>query len=443
MMASLIAIIACIGGIGYLVYIRTNAKHKVTCIEKEIAPVEVRQNNSLQLSDTLEVDEVENSRISECNFCALNQDGVSLIRSKEIDRIPDNARILTSRNLVAVNQAKQLAADIFKGASTLPGKTVELVFDPKIQQGMREGTLNIVPAIGGGSRLMARDVKSKTFSGHGRVIDGGRIKHLAAGVFHIVSIAVAQSHLDEINRSLEKIKESVEDVKRYLSDKDKAKLRGTFTYMKGLVEIMNDLESPELVTPEKRNQLEAIRRETLEWAEQLHCEAVAINEKIGLQKDIDSFGGTENTFIALKLLLNSVGDLVEKRNLLLNIMELLEVGSVYLDPMGYRKTNLVFREEAEKSINTLEAALANMRDRCHILLAKAVWNSESTLEQRRKVIINDQEELLKIARTGQTQYINTFTALENHLNKIKSENNNIKMVLNFDNAGEVSCVALI
>ena len=135
--------------------------------------------------------------------------------------------------------------------------------------------------------------------------------------------------------------------------------------------------------------------------------------------------------------------MVEKRNLLLNIMELLEVGSVYLDPMGYRKTNLVFREEAEKSINTLEAALANMRDRCHILLAKAVWNSESTLEQRRKVIINDQEELLKIARTGQTQYINTFTALENHLNKIKSENNNIKMVLNFDNAGEVSCVALI
>jgi hypothetical protein len=258
-----------------------------------------------------------------------------------------------------------------------------------------------------------------------------------------LSIAVAQSHLDDINRGLNEIKSAVTDVKRYLGDKDKAKLRGTMSYLEYLVSVMNDLDSPDQVTGEKRNQLEAIRRETMEWAEQLRYETVALKEKIDAQQDTDSWGGTENTFNAMQAHAKSVEDLIEKRNLLLRIMALLNVGTVYLDPLGKDKTSIAFMAESIQSIKVVETALMSMRDRSFALLSNAFWNKESTLNDRRHSIVKEQENLLALALENQRGYEKTIGMLDVHLQKIHQNNQEIRMAVTFDNDGEVNQVALI
>lgn len=380
---------------------------------------------------------------SDTDFLVRDQDGNALICTRELYRLPTQATILTGKDQVAVNRARQLVGDLFKGSVSLPGKTVELVFDSKVQQGLREGTLEVVPAAGGGARLMARDVESKAFSGHGRILDGGCARQMAAGAFHILSIAVAQSHLDDINRGLTEIKIALEDVKRYFGDKDKAKLRGTLVYLEYLVSMMNDLGSPEKVPSEKRNQLEAIRRETMEWVEQLRYEAVALQEQIDAQQDVDSWGGTENTFNALKSLAGKMTDLIEKRNTLLRIMALLEVGSVYLDPLGNDKTSSPFISDSTQDMKTIEMMLGTIRDRSNQLLSKSLWNKETTLNERRTSIMKMQEELLALAVENQSQYAETMNSLRQHLQRIRKSDKEIHMALTFDQEGVVKQVALL
>lgn len=377
------------------------------------------------------------------DLVAVDQYGKTLIRTSIIDNIPLNSSILADNKGVIMERVKYIASQIFKDVSTLPSKTVELVFDPHIQQGLLDGTLEIMPAIGGGDRLIARNVGNKSIAGHGRVLDGGRVRQISTGAFHVLSIAVAQSHLDDINRSLSEIKNAVEGVKHYLDNKDKSRLKGTILYLEYLVSFMSNLSSPEKIPSEKRNQLEAIRRESMEWAEQLRGEFFDLKSKINAQQDVDTLGGTENTFNALKSHAESTKNLIEKRSLLLRIMVLLEVGSAYLDPLGVDEPSKVFRDDSERDMEEVESLLLCFRDRSNQLLSRAIWNKNTTLNERRDNLISHQADLTKYSNKSFQDYFQTTKALDQHFQRMRKNNQEIRMALSYDQNGDVKQVALL
>ena len=69
---------------------------------------------------------------------------------------------------------------------------------------------------------------SGKFVGKGRLIEGGKARQIASGAFQLVSIAVAQSHLADIERSLGVIKDSISDVLKILQNEKRANITGAF-----------------------------------------------------------------------------------------------------------------------------------------------------------------------------------------------------------------------
>ncbi|MDQ7986240.1 hypothetical protein QYS36_14970 [Pseudomonas sp. G34] len=368
-------------------------------------------------------------------------DGRPLVKTRLITQVPAGAPTFSGQNDVAVKRGQQLAADLLKGVVTLPNKTLELVFDPEIHKGLVDGTLTIMEAAGGGQRAIAVAGNGK-IAGHGRLLEAGKAKQLAAGAFHLLSIAVAQSHLADINRSLTEIQGAIERLQRAIDDKDHAQLRGSMNYLEYLVGFMRDLETPDLFPQEKRNQLEAIKHQTMQWIEQLQLEALRLKGDIEQQQEVDTFG-TGETHKALMVHAAKVNGLLQKRDVLLRILALLDIGTAYLDPIARGKWTLSLGEKCGQSFKEIDALLTTQRDRSIQLLSKATFNRKGTLDQRRNELLSENEGMRVLTLEHQKTYVATADILTQHLKKYRNENQPIRTALTFDQHGEVCKVAML
>lgn len=368
-------------------------------------------------------------------------EGRALVKTRFITQVPAGAPTFSGQNDVAVKRGRQLAADLLKGVATLPNKTLELVFDPEIHKGLTEGTLTIMNAVGGGQRAMAINSDGK-IAGHARILEGGKAKQLASGAFHLLSIAVAQSHLADINRSLTEIRGAIDKLQRAIDDKDHAQLRGSMNYLEYLVGFMQDLETPDLFPQEKRNQLEAIKHQTMQWVEQLQLEATRLKSDIAQQKEVDTFG-TGETHKALVAHAGKVNSLLQKRDVLLRILALLDIGTAYLDPTARGKWVLSLGEKCGQSFHDIDALLTTQRDRSFELLSKATFNRKGTLEQRRNELVSQNEGMRTLTLEHQKAYAATADMLSQHLKKYRDEREPIRTALTFDQHGEVCKVAML
>lgn len=370
--------------------------------------------------------------------------GKVLIQTRELIEVPSDAQRLQGEGRkLAIHQGTQLAMDIFKGVATLPNKTIEIIFDPRVQEALNEGVYEIVPAVGGGTRAMAREVASKQFTGHGRVVEGGRLKQLGAGTFQLVSIVVAQAHMAEINSNLLEIKGGIEKLQQFLEGKDRAKLKGDIAYLEEIVAEVSRLSLLDKITPEKRGQLEHLRREAMAWEYQLQDEAKNILTRIFNQKDVDSMGGTESTYKALSDHANSIKGLIEKRELVLRLIALLNVIYVYLYPLCRKEALITLGDESQIALLAFEEITLALRDKANQLLSKAVWNKEETLQERRELVVSESKNLLSLANKGQSRFDSSICLLERHADKMTRADNQIKLALSFDKTGSVRDVVLI
>ncbi|MDQ0652099.1 hypothetical protein [Pseudomonas cedrina] len=377
----------------------------------------------------------------EPEFIVADEGGRPWIQSRLITQIPAEAPTFSEPNSIAVKRGQQLAADLFKGVATLPNTTLELVFDPEIQKGLREGILTIMNAKGGGQRAMAIAGDGK-IAGHARIIEGGKARQLASGAFHLLSIAVAQSHLADINKSLADIQGAIERLHRTIDDKDHAQLRGSVSYLEYLVGFMQDLGTPEEFPQEKRNQLEAIKHQTMQWIEQLLLEAIRLKSDISQQKEVDTFG-TGATFTALEVHANNVTSLLQKRDVLLRILALLDIGTAYLDPVASGKWTLSLKEKFSQSFQEIDALLVIQRDRSFELLSKAVWNRQKTLEERRDGLVRKNEEQRALTLEHHKAYSATAELLAQQLKKYRTDSQPVRTALTFDQHGQVSKVSVL
>lgn len=372
----------------------------------------------------------------------LDNNGNVVLTGYERDPLPKQGTDDT-KNEAALNCAKQIAPELLTKSLTLPGKTVEIAFDPAIQKGLNTGTYEIVKvASGEGKRLMARAIDSKQLVGQGRFMEIGKLRQIGVGAFHIVSIAVAQAHLMEINKNLEAIKEGLQAIRDFLEIKDIAKLEGTIKYLEHIVDFIRQMATPDSLPSEKRNELEAIRREMMAWNSQIKQEAEGLREKIEKQKDEDFFG-TGDTFEKLKEHAAAVEKVIKKFRLLLRQANLFNLISAYLDPMTFRDKDAIRIFQFDPAEHALFLTLQILRWQSNCLLRGAIWNRDETLREREEEMEVKVHVLEYRTRGAKKSFTSGMSQLENYLKGIRDPQGKVRMAIAFDGAGNPEHVQLL
>ncbi|EJO3864446.1 hypothetical protein NRI58_004767 [Vibrio parahaemolyticus] len=374
------------------------------------------------------------------SFSLIDGFGHEVVKVNEVASIPRDAYKIDSGTNVE-KSITHLVSDMVKGAISVPNKTLELVFSPEVQKGLDSGTYEImVPKNGLGDTFADVVDESGQIVGKGRLIEGGKVRQLASGAFQLVSIAVAQSHLADINDSLSKLNDAVESIIIHLDNDDKSKISGALEYLKGIAEDIAQYKSAEALSAQKRVIIESIIKDSHTWVNKSLRDFENVIAAIEKQEDIDRFGGTEDTYNKLKWHSNRIESIYEKREILSELHKLLYLILMYIDPSlkDYSRPNL----KVEKCQNLISKYRQILLSKNEELLTKAFWNSDSTLKMRKENIefhTNKSSDLLLKQDSIHSQSIAT---LENDLLRMFNDNE-LRVALTFDSHGEVEQAAFV
>lgn len=383
--------------------------------------------------DTLE----ESSNLG-YNFEILDDNGIKILESREIEKIPARAHIVEPSNS-AINRVKHLAADLFKGTVSIPNKTVEVIFKPEIQQGLVDGTYTLMKTKSGEVLADAVDASNKIV-GKARLIQGGKAKQLAGSAFQLISVAVAQSHLADIERSLSAIKDSISEVLERQENEDKARITGAFDYLSEISAHMKELRCPDELPQQKKNAIEGIIKDSYSWRNKLEEDMTSLNNQILNLTDKDTFG-TGDTFENLKNLIEKIRPLLKRRELFLNLASAINFVTAYLDPIkqDYSKIN-INEDYWENLINDFKKSVL---DRETKLISKSFWNSNETLQLRKDKLRALSSDYHRSGSDQQTAYLNLRSSLSNSMSRLIDPSGDVRIAISYDNQGKVGGVAIL
>ncbi|MDZ5455660.1 hypothetical protein [Azohydromonas lata] len=357
----------------------------------------------------------------------------------EISAFPTKSlKIDKSSNMV--KQASQLAMDLLNGAISVPGKTIEIAFKKEVQDGLRDGVYTMMRTKEG--EVLADAVnKAGIIVGKGRVVEAGKFRQLAAGAFQLVSIAVAQSHLADIEKSLATIKGGISRLADKLEAADRSNLSGSISYLEGIVAFMKNLKGPEEVPTNMKYVVESISRDAYVFRDKLFEDADSLIKEINNQADIDSFGGTENTFNAIMSHAEALQPLLARHELVIHLFGLINFIVSYLDPLGKEFSRPKLDGEMWRARMQRYSEALNEKAKEH--LTSAVLNSDSTLKLRRQSIQLRQVVHLKAAYQQQSAHEDMISRIEKQAGTLLGRNSMIKVAISFDQAGKVKEAALL
>ncbi|MCG7517995.1 hypothetical protein [Vibrio sp. MMH1-50] len=378
--------------------------------------------------------------MSTLTFSLIDDLGHEVVKVNEVTNIPRDARRIDSGTNVE-KSITHLFSDIAKGAVSVPNKTLELVFSPEVQKGLDSGAYKMmVPKNGLGDTFADVVGEGGKIVGKGRLIEGGKVRQLASGAFQLVSIAVAQSHLADINDSLSKLTDVVESIINHLDNDDKSKISGALEYLKGIAEDIAQYKSAEALSTQKRVIIESIIKDSHVWVDKSLRDFEDVISAIEKQKDADRFGGTEDTYNKLKWHSDRAESIHEKRDLLSELHKLLYLILMYIDPSlkDYSRPNLKV-EKWQKLISKYRQTLLSKNEE---LLTKAFWNAGSTLKMRKENIEFRTQKSTEMLLEQESMHTQNIAALESDLLRMFNDNA-LKVALTFDNNGEVEQAAFV
>ena len=338
-----------------------------------------------------------------------------------------------------IERVRHLAADLFKGAASVPGRTIEVVFKPEIQRGLTEGTYSLMRTKSG--EILADAVNSSNkVVGKARLMQGGKAKQLAGGAFQLVSIAVAQSHLADIEKSLSVIKDSIAEVIERQENEDKARITGAFEYIKEIASHMRELRCPDELPQQKMNAIEDIIKESYVSRIKLEEDMSSLISKISALTDSDTFG-TGDTFNKLKGLILRVEPLLARRECFLHLASALDFVTAYLDPAKRNYSRMSVNEERWNDL--LEKFRGAVSARNAALLGKAFWNSSETLQLRKDKLISMTSDYHRLGMDQQASYLKVRHTLGESMSRLIEPSGNVRIAIAFDGQGDVGSAAIL
>lgn len=405
---------------------------------KNIREVKQLRRMSTHVSEATTSEEAVEDVIERVDFSIRNESGEAVLDCFEISRFPKKAIEIDSGSDLA-KRSTHLISDVFKGSIGIPNKTVELVFKPEIAKGLKDGSYVLMQTKNGETLADAVDATGKQVVGKGRVVQGGKLKQLSVGAYNLLSIAVAQSHLASIESSLSDIKGQLKDIKDKLNSNDYSELKGAIDYYTTIKEKIACNESPSELAETLATNIESINKDSNVWRSKVFRDFEDLTSSIKSLKDLDTFG-TEKTYLSLMGFVKQVERISERYALLLQLSLISKAVLYYIDPSSKKFTSIeVEVENWHKLVSDFESAIQR---KAKSLFSKAVFNEDSTLENRRNNLILQS----KIYRLELVESVKCFTEnyarIESNMNSM-FDSGELKFVLEFDKQGEVSRTALI
>lgn len=373
-----------------------------------------------------------------CDLALFDEDGVKWIESREIENIPARAHTIDlSSN--AMSRVKHLASDLFSGAASIPSKTVEVVFKPVIHQGLSDGTYTLMRTKTGEVLADAVDTSGKIV-GKGRLVQGGKARQMASGAFQLVSIAVAQSHLADIERSLSAVKDSISEVLEKQENEDKSRITGAFDYLIEVAAYMKELRCPDELSQQKRNAIEEIIKDSYSWRNKLEEDITSLTSQISSTTDSDTFG-TGDTFDKLKSLIEKIKPLLKRRELFLNFASAINFVTAYIDPAQREYSKISINETRwGELIDCFKDAVWNRET---TLMGKSFWNSNETLQLRKDKLRSLSSDYHRIANDQQANYLVLSTSLAESMSRLIDPSGNVRIAIAFDDKSNISSAAIL
>lgn len=320
-------------------------------------------------------------------YTLFDERGIPVVYAATCDSLPDDALYsITHPN--DLKKVGSLVAQACQGAINTHGRTVELVFKPEIQQGLKDGSLTMMKTTAGETLADAVHASGKNvnkIAGKGRIVEAGKLKQLATGSFQLISLMVAQAHLADINKNLSEIKSSLDLLHKKLEANQLAKIEGRIHYLESIIEKLRNGDFDYDISLQIKNKIEDTVADAYEWQSVLFSELrILITEIKGLQ-DSDRFG-TGDTYNNLKTLVENASPLIQRRNLLLKLSSLLAYIQACIDPT--KKEFSFFDLQNSKWQSNLRELVHVVDNKTKILLSNARFNSQEILDHRKYYIIN-------------------------------------------------------
>ena len=180
----------------------------------------------------------------------------------------------------------------FVGASQLaplPGSSnlYQLQFSPQVEQQLKKGLLEVVPAAEGKIYAIARDPVTKKIVANGTLTTLASLNNPVSLAFTLISLVSGSTFTDTINSQLETLNRNVQDIKEFLERKEVATLKANISYLddnrKLLVEQTLKAENMTVF----KNQVEEVERESrkqMELAKAIWNKISKLTTKRGLTK---------------------------------------------------------------------------------------------------------------------------------------------------------------
>lgn len=416
--------------LAFLTYIPAFITKKVSdpayriTIEAVFEIASLRKQYNLNQENIISQDNKEKNLLLEYSEEIIVKDEESSSNLAEIKVIDNNSldKInFEEENSIAVGGISHLLSDITKGTISVSNKTIELVFSPEVIEGIKNGNLYIAEG-----RAWVKNVTTERFAGHAHIVEVGQTAQFLTGGYQLLSIAVAQSHLADIEKRLYSIDNSLKQIIEKLELEDKSRIQGAISYIKSILENIKRNDYKKELSPAQKNQIEQKNSDILHWRDKLLLEFdILVNDvyKIG---NIDTFG-TENIFNELKKVIKDrINPLKDRYSLLIELNLLLTILIKYIDPEDKEFTKIdINLDEFSKKIELISKSIEDKQQS----KLKSIFNKDYTLEDRKKVLDLLQNKYKDDFNNLSTDYKDKVLNIDNAFN---ISNNNMSIFLSLD-----------
>ncbi|UOO78162.1 hypothetical protein LVJ85_06805 [Neisseria sp. Dent CA1/247] len=399
----------------------------------------IRYQNTLSTNVTTQI--FEESKEEDLDAIIVDNSGIQLISICQSNK-PFQDIKEPDKNIQ--QHFKHLTSDIFKGIVSVPNKTLEVTFHPEIIKGLENGSYKLMRTKNGEVLADAIDISSKNIVGKGRLVEGNKLKQIAGAGFQLISIAVAQSHLDDIEKSLKSIETLCNDIKNNQESEKLSKIKGRISYLENFlsgVKVFKDPYNPYHLSSEKSTKLEDTIQDIYEFQEQLTVDLKNLISKIEKQKDKDWFG-SGNTHKELKITILDINRITIRRKLIIKLYCLLKLLTAYIDPYNKKYSsfeNIFSNEDWNSSVVKFNNSVEN---KVYELFQNKVFNLNDTLESRRNEVLSISNKFSDSIKLSEQECEMLMLSLNNSL-KIANSEKELKYALTFDEKGKVENAILL
>lgn len=398
----------------------------------EIANLRKKYNSQYQ---TLALEYLKNKDLelvySE-NLTIVDDKDTKLGELKIIDQTSISKLEFEDLNNNEINRVSHFIADISKGLIGTPSQTVELVFSSEVQRGLKSGIYYQTA-----NSPIARSTSTGSIKEHGKIIQSGQGKQLLTGGYQLLSIAVAQSHLADIEKSLSSIKSLVKNIQDKLEAEDRANLKGAIRYLENkIIPLIKNYDGQNEIGQEYKNEFQSIIRDIYTWEDKFLEEFEILNKEIQQLKSKDTFG-TGNTYEELKTLLKRIEPLKERYGLILKLSNILNVVQKFIYFNDKNVLNIDIQLEPFKNLMDL---YNNFIDGKKETLLESKFNKNNTLSERKKVIEILQNKQNNDFEKFTLEYQKQSQSIDEYFENFK--NGKASIILSFDEKSNINKYAI-